>query len=125
MVLLNTLADGQHAIIRVKGTFTHKTSEYIFLLKMAFLRVNFQKNIISNPFSYDKYVICENFNKENARIIAEYLKNNYNMLYKNWDETLLVDPKMTFTHDFQKNIITFNDLLPIMKAVKDISAQYY
>lgn len=55
---MSTLADGQNAIIRVKSTFTHKTSEYIFLLKMAFNRINFQKNIISNPFSHDKYVIC-------------------------------------------------------------------
>jgi hypothetical protein len=44
---------------------------------MAFNRINFQKNIMSNPFSHDKYVICENFNKENGKIIAEYLINNF------------------------------------------------
>lgn len=73
LVMLSILAEGQHAVLRIRGSFTHKTSEYIYLLKMAFSRINFHKNIISNPFTHDKYVICENFNRENGRAIAKHL----------------------------------------------------
>lgn len=40
------------------GSFTQKTVEYLFLLKLAFSRIYLHKNILSNPFSNEKYVIC-------------------------------------------------------------------
>jgi hypothetical protein len=68
--MMSILGDGQHGILRIRGTYTHKTSEYIFLLKLAFNRVYLVKNILSNPFTNDKYIICEFFNRENGRDIA-------------------------------------------------------
>ena len=124
LVMLSILAEGQHAVLRIKGSFTHKTSEYIYLLKMAFNRLNFQKNLLSNPFTHDKYVICENFNKDNGKAIAAYLYDNYRLLAKHQDERLLVDPKVTFANDFQKNIATYNDSTPIMKYLKELAPEY-
>lgn len=124
LVMLNILAEGQHAILRIKGSFTHKTSEYIYLLKMAFTRVNFHKNILSNPFTHDKYVLCENFNKENGKAIAKHLETHFSLLFRHQDERLLVDPKITFTNDFQKNIATYNDSTPVIKYLKDLAQEY-
>jgi hypothetical protein len=41
------------------------------------------------------------------------------------DDRFLVDPKVTFTQDFIKNITTYNDSTPIMRAVKDIANDYH
>ena len=76
-VITGTLADGQHAAIKIGGTFTQRTIEYMFLLKLAFNRVYFYKWIGSNAFTNDKYVVCEYFNQENGRHISKYLLNNF------------------------------------------------
>ena len=52
------LNDGQHALLKIGGTYTLKSIEYVFLLKLAFNRVTLHKNLISNPFSNEKYVVC-------------------------------------------------------------------
>lgn len=37
---------------------------------------------------------------------------------------MLVEPKVTFANDFQKNIATYNDSTPIMKYLKELSQEY-
>lgn len=63
VVMMSILGDGQHAILKFRGTYTHKTSEYLFMLKLAFNKVHMAKHILSNPFTNDRYIICESFNK--------------------------------------------------------------
>lgn len=114
-VALSVLADGQSAIIRVRGTFTQKTSEMIYLLKLCFQRINFVKNIFSNPLTHDKYVICEGFIKEYSTSLVAHIEHNYNLLFED-EKWLLVDARVLVISEFQKNIHTYNDLSPIMKS---------
>ena len=55
---MGTLEEGHHAAIKIGGTFSYRTIEYIFLLKLAFSRVIFSKWAGSNPFTNEKFVIC-------------------------------------------------------------------
>ena len=57
-VATGTLADGQSALIKIGSTFTQRTIEYMYLLKLSFSRLTFFKWIGSNIFTCDKYVIC-------------------------------------------------------------------
>lgn len=50
--------------------------------------------------------------------------SNYDLLFRYQDERLLVDPKITFSNDFQRNITTFNDSTPIMRGIKDIAKDF-
>jgi hypothetical protein len=75
------LADGQSAIIKLCGAFKHRTFELIFMLRLVFNgKVSLCKNIGSNPFLPDSYIICEHFNKNNGDFVHIYLLDNYDIL---------------------------------------------
>ena len=76
-VATGVLGEGQHAIIKTGGTFTSKSIEYIFLLKLAFQKVYFHKSNMGNPFTSHKYLVCEYFCKESGRAVSQHLLNNY------------------------------------------------
>lgn len=119
-VITSILNDGQHAILKMGGSFTPKTIEYIFLLKLAFNRVYLHKSILSNPFSNDKYIVCEGFNKDNGQTISRFLLNNYDMIQKEGEDSLLVELKAIYANDFHTNVNDFNNLSPIIKISKEV-----
>lgn len=75
------LGNGQTAIIKLCGTFKHKTFELLFLLKLIFKgKVSLCKPIGSNVFLPDSYITCEYYNKTNGDIIHNYLLDHYHLL---------------------------------------------
>lgn len=87
---------------------------------MAFNRVSLHKNILSNPFSNDKFLICEGFNKDNGQAIAKFLLNNFETIQKEEENILLVELKAIYANDFHTNVNDFNNLSPIVKTSKEV-----
>ena len=79
-VLSGILGDGQTAILKLNGSFRHKTFEFLFLLKLIFVKVSLAKTYGSNPFIPESYVICEYYNKKNGDFVHEQLIKNYHVL---------------------------------------------
>lgn len=116
-ILTRVLRDGQTAILKIRGSYSHRTSEYLFLLKLVFSdRLLMHKNIASNPFSSHKYFICEKYNRENGLIVHEYLRQNYGLLTE--QRQLLLNREAMFGQDFQFNIMKFNNSNPLFTCFK-------
>jgi hypothetical protein len=47
-VLTGILADGQSAYIKLRGTLRHKTTDILFLYKLAFSKISLLKPLGSN-----------------------------------------------------------------------------
>ena len=121
-VLTGILADGQTAILKLCGSFRHKTFEYLYMLKLVFSKVSLTKTFGSNPFTPDSYLVCEYFNKSNGNSLHKHLIDNYHMLSDFGEEKLLVDPKKIFREDAHNSLTKFNDsiiLLGLQNCFKD------
>lgn len=109
-LITGILAEGHRAILKLNGCFRQKTSEYIFLLKLAFNdKLTLIKPIGSNPYNSECYLICENFNKANGRRVHEYLMNNYECFKIYGEDKLLLNSKKIFREGVFDIIRTFND----------------
>jgi hypothetical protein len=80
-MMTGILADGQSAVIKLCGTFKHRTFELVFMLRLVFNgKVSLCKHIGANPFLPDSYIICEHYNKYNGDFVHKYMLDNYNIL---------------------------------------------
>jgi hypothetical protein len=71
------LDEGSNAFLKIGGTFTQKTIEYLFLLKLSFSKVFLFKWMGENCFTNDKWVVCEGFCKEQGRYVSKYMLDNF------------------------------------------------
>jgi hypothetical protein len=124
-MITGLLADGQSAVFKLVGSFRQKTSEYLFLLKLAFNgRVSLVKPVGSNPFTTESYVVCEYYNKENGDYIHQYLIDNYWLLGELGEDELLLSSKKIFKDSLFENIREFNNGLfkTLQTVLKDFKS---
>jgi hypothetical protein len=58
MFINGVLADGQNAIIKLRGTIRNKTTDFLYLYRLIFTKISLIKPSFSNFLSNEKYLIC-------------------------------------------------------------------
>lgn len=90
------LAEGQNAIIKLRGTIRNKTTDLLYLYRLIFNKISLVKPTFSNFLSSERYLICEGFVGENALELKTFLNNNFHLLSEYGEDRLLVNPQMIF-----------------------------
>ena len=94
LIIFKNMSTNGTCVLKIGAIFYKQIIEFIYILSSAFDKTSIFKPFVSNPTSFDKYLICQNFMKDqtiqtkttmenNCLILSDFLKNKNKNKNKN------------------------------------------